>query len=412
MIKNYNFIVDKNQELICYETNYGLFKHKNKKAVKMLEQLKTEQFTKYQTLCEKKSHKNQIKWIKNYQLSNENTILNFENVDKLTQDENIALIINQLLQQTKENILKTKEQQLLKKQQFTKKVKQIKQTLYSVALATILTLTSSNIKTNTNEHNITKKIEKEYTTAINNDIKNEITKTNAKTNKAVSIATKSTININDYSNTNNETNFNSAKTLEYNPTTYISYENNNIVSKNNIIEENTTELNINNFPIEEKEDIIPLDPKPPEFEDINPINEIENNIIIDKNNEIDYTPNWDGPALSTKLGRIKGPSGGEETYYDADCISKAGMNNVVSHMREMGFSEEEYPYEIREDGVRTLGNYVMVAADLSIHPRGSFVETSLGIGIVCDTGDFTNSNPNQLDIATNWTKRKQLTKQI
>ena len=49
-----------------------------------------------------------------------------------------------------------------------------------------------------------------------------------------------------------------------------------------------------------------------------------------------------------------------------------------------------------------LGSYVMVAANLSVHPRGSLVPTSLGTGIVCDTGGFAASNPNQLDIATSW----------
>lgn len=48
------------------------------------------------------------------------------------------------------------------------------------------------------------------------------------------------------------------------------------------------------------------------------------------------------------------------------------------------------------------GDYVMVAADLNTHPRGSLVESSLGTAIVVDTGGFAASNPNQLDIATAW----------
>jgi 3D (Asp-Asp-Asp) domain-containing protein len=61
-----------------------------------------------------------------------------------------------------------------------------------------------------------------------------------------------------------------------------------------------------------------------------------------------------------------------------------------------------YEYWVRSDGVKMLGNYVMVAADLNIRPRGSLVETSLGTGIVCDTGTFIYSNHYQLDIATTW----------
>ena len=48
-----------------------------------------------------------------------------------------------------------------------------------------------------------------------------------------------------------------------------------------------------------------------------------------------------------------------------------------------------------------LGDYVMVAADLNIHPRGMVVETSLGKGLVCDTGDFAEIG-DWYDIATNW----------
>lgn len=48
------------------------------------------------------------------------------------------------------------------------------------------------------------------------------------------------------------------------------------------------------------------------------------------------------------------------------------------------------------------GDYVIVAANLDVHPRGSTVETSLGTGIVLDTGGFAAENPTQVDIATDW----------
>lgn len=107
------------------------------------------------------------------------------------------------------------------------------------------------------------------------------------------------------------------------------------------------------------------------------------------------TSNWKGPKLTKRAGRITGPSG-QETYYNLN------MSGVVKIMRRLGFSAKEYPYWVREDGVKMLGNYVMVAANFNIRPRGSVVETSLGYGLVTDTGGFAKSNPTQLDIATSW----------
>jgi len=78
------------------------------------------------------------------------------------------------------------------------------------------------------------------------------------------------------------------------------------------------------------------------------------------------------------------------------------MNGVVNIMRNMGYSEEEYPYWIREDGAKMLGQYIMVAADLSTRPRGTILETSLGTAMVCDTGTFIYENQQQVDIAVNW----------
>lgn len=104
---------------------------------------------------------------------------------------------------------------------------------------------------------------------------------------------------------------------------------------------------------------------------------------------------YSGTKLSRSRGSIQGPSG-KETYYNLN------MNGVVSIMRRMGFSESEYPYNVRADGVKCLGPYVMVAAHLGKRPRGSKVQTSLGTGLVCDTGGFAANNPTQIDIATLW----------
>ncbi|HCW24034.1 MAG TPA: hypothetical protein DGX96_10550 [Lachnospiraceae bacterium] len=105
--------------------------------------------------------------------------------------------------------------------------------------------------------------------------------------------------------------------------------------------------------------------------------------------------NWSGAKLSKRAGSVYGPSG-KETYYNLN------MSLCVSYMRALGYSEEEYPYWVREDGVKMFGNYVMVAANLTTRPKGSLVATSLGTGIVVDTGVFAWTNPTQLDVATTW----------
>lgn len=115
----------------------------------------------------------------------------------------------------------------------------------------------------------------------------------------------------------------------------------------------------------------------------------------------DWTPESEiekctGDTLTPAAGTIQGPSG-KETYYNLD------MKGVVAIMRQMGNTDQ---YWIRNDGVKMLGDYIMVAADLSIRPRGSLIETSLGTGIVCDTGSFVEQNPTQLDIAVDWGKGK------
>ena len=101
---------------------------------------------------------------------------------------------------------------------------------------------------------------------------------------------------------------------------------------------------------------------------------------------------WNGQKLTPAAGTIMGPSG-KETYYNLD------MSGVVRIMRGIGNND---PYWVRGDGVKMLGDYVMVAAHLGLRPRGSHILTSLGMGVVCDTGGFANNNPTQLDIATNW----------
>lgn len=108
-----------------------------------------------------------------------------------------------------------------------------------------------------------------------------------------------------------------------------------------------------------------------------------------------YTIDYSGAVLNPSAGAIIGPSG-KETYYNLD------MSGVVRIMRNLGYDAETYPYWIREDGAKMLGSFVMVAANYQLRPRGTIVQTSLGAGIVVDTGGFADSNATQLDICVNW----------
>ena len=100
-----------------------------------------------------------------------------------------------------------------------------------------------------------------------------------------------------------------------------------------------------------------------------------------------------GDHLTKSGGVYYGPSG-KETYYNLN------MNGVVSNAQNMGIEGE---YWVREDGCKMYGDYIICAADLNVHPRGSLVESSLGTCIVLDTGGFaTNGSGVALDIAVDW----------
>ena len=80
----------------------------------------------------------------------------------------------------------------------------------------------------------------------------------------------------------------------------------------------------------------------------------------------------------------------QETYYDLN------MSVVMSYCGGGG-------YTVRADGAKVdKDGYVLVAANLSRYPRCSVVETSLGAGKVYDTGGFAAGNPEQFDLATDW----------
>lgn len=94
-------------------------------------------------------------------------------------------------------------------------------------------------------------------------------------------------------------------------------------------------------------------------------------------------------------GTYNNEYGQKETWYNLD------MSGIVRRMRDRGYSVEEYPYWVKPDTrEKMLGDYIMVAADLSIYKRGTIVNTSLGPGIVCDTGKDIKGQ--RFDLAVDW----------
>ena len=88
----------------------------------------------------------------------------------------------------------------------------------------------------------------------------------------------------------------------------------------------------------------------------------------------------------------------KETYYD---LPMSGVMRLVA-----GTCGVPATYSVRADGAKVdADGYVLVAAHLGRYPRCSVVETSLGPGKVYDTGTFAESNPEQFDLATDWTNR-------
>lgn len=88
-----------------------------------------------------------------------------------------------------------------------------------------------------------------------------------------------------------------------------------------------------------------------------------------------YEPS--GDALNPYDG-INYYNGVLETYYDLP------MEGLVDMVHALGI---EGTYWVREDGVKMWDDFVIVAADFDYEPRGTITETSLGTGIVLDTGE-------------------------
>jgi hypothetical protein len=99
-------------------------------------------------------------------------------------------------------------------------------------------------------------------------------------------------------------------------------------------------------------------------------------------------------VLTAKMGTIK-YGNHRETWYNLPMDKVIERTDAAIGMTDL--------YWVREDGVKMYSAWVIVAAHPSV-TRYSFVETSLGQGVVLDY--HTVNDPNLYDIATTWSKDK------
>ena len=378
----YRFCVAPGGTLVCYKSDNGLFKYSGNKAHELLEHIKDFSFYNFNSKT-KKIDKNKYTYNMAFDSCHHRVV--FEDIYKFKRKKAISIEneIEELI-----NIVKNNNAKIQKKKELESKqsllINKAKKVICAATLAASLLFSS---KANVNEKDV---------------LTNSKTKTETDANiKGVSFTneniTSKYINMNDYIGTIDEKFINMIDyyKIESNDDKQIQQRNNN---------ENISINNTNNNTSNEENNTINIEEYVLNYSEQNNIQientyQPENDVIeVENENTNNTMQTYSGPVLTKSAGVVNGPSGGKETYYDLN------MNKVVENMRNNGFDENNYPYWVRDDGVKMLGEYVMVAANLQVHPRGTTVETSLGTGLVCDTGDFAKTNAQQLDIATSWSK--------
>ena len=98
-------------------------------------------------------------------------------------------------------------------------------------------------------------------------------------------------------------------------------------------------------------------------------------------------------SVLTKKGGVNYFNGRKETWYNLD------MTNIVKKAKRIGVPGD---YWVSDNGLKMYGEFIIVAADFKLHPYGTVVITSHGVGMVLDTGAFAQTNPEQIDIAVAW----------
>lgn len=96
-------------------------------------------------------------------------------------------------------------------------------------------------------------------------------------------------------------------------------------------------------------------------------------------------------VLTARMGTITFQDH-KETWYNLQ------MNKVVERT-DKAFGMTGL-YWVRDDGCKMYGPWVIVAADWTIHPQYSLIETSRGTGIVLDT--HTAEDRSIVDLAVTW----------
>ena len=94
--------------------------------------------------------------------------------------------------------------------------------------------------------------------------------------------------------------------------------------------------------------------------------------------------------LTAKLGRITYIDH-EETWYNLP------MHNVTQKAADNGIYGD---YWERADGCKMYGKFIICAG--APERYGEIIDTSRGLGIILDTGDYVKTNPTAIDMAVTW----------
>ena len=123
-------------------------------------------------------------------------------------------------------------------------------------------------------------------------------------------------------------------------------------------------------------------------------NEPENEPETVETIEIPQEPTETAYGVLNKRDGVNYYNGQKETYYNLR------MSGVIRLMEDLGIYAD---YWVRDDGVKMYGEYVMVATDTRRLPKGTIIDTSLGLAMVCDHCGSAESYPGTwVDIAVNW----------
>lgn len=167
------------------------------------------------------------------------------------------------------------------------------------------------------------------------------------------------------------------------------------LSSSNVVEDCSSQVTesslvVDNFSEIETESKIKVETEEMETE----VDEEEEN-YVEPEEETTYIPEntWYGDVLDPSKGTVQGPSG-TEVYYNLN------MSYCVQMMYDLGYSGD---YWVRWDGVQMFGDYIMVAANLEVRPKGTVLETSLGTAIVADKCEAAYwGDPYLIDISVTW----------